>query len=424
MIAYLITAGCCFISHQHIPDSIPTQIMKPILSLLIVASLLAPVHSASVRAADPQPEREQALKEARYLKSIFKTDEAIARLSAFVTPDGCDEEILSELADCHFQNGDYESAAGTYYLLTSKSPQNILYKVKQMQTFYRMKSFSQSAEAGKAVLQLDTIPAIAALVGDSFNQADILDSALTYYRLTLSVKPLNESVVSKAVRILLSRKDYDGAIAMANEYLDLDPDNFTIAPIKGLAHYSKNEYDRAIEVFDSQEKLGNDAYPVHYYLGQSYWHTKALSKARKELLAAWQIDSSDVNLAYSIAAVNSDSYLPFNKDVKPWLDKAMEMLQPDPAMLSRIHQQYGLAEYRKNNWDQAIDHYKEAYHFNPNFISALSTIAYCYEQMKDYKTALEWYEKYLKVARPGSRGHDFATQSVKYLKGELFMEEK
>ncbi len=422
MIAYLITAGCCFISHLHIPGSIPT--MKPILSLLIVASLLAPVHSASVRAADPQLEREQALKEARYLKSIFKTDEAIARLSAFVTPDGCDEEILSELADCHFQNGDYESAAGTYYLLTSKSPQNILYKVKQMQTFYRMKSFAQSAEAGKAVLQLDTISAIAALIGDSYNQADMPDSALTYYRLALSVKPLNENVVSKAARILLSRRDYDGAIAMTDEYLALDPDNFTIAPIKGLAHYSKNEYVPAVEVFERQENLGNDTYPVHYYLGQCYWHTGVMNRAQEELLAAWQIDSSDVNLAYSIAAVNSDSFLPFDRDVKPWLDKVADMLQPDPAMMSRLHQQYGLGEYRKNNWEQAIDHYKEAYRYNPNFISSLSTIAYCYEQMKDYKTALEWYEKYLKVARPGSRGYDFATQSVKYLKGELFMEEK
>lgn len=398
--------------------------MKPVSRLFIAAGLLASMQFASAQVTDPQSERSQALKEARYLKSIFKTDEAIERLSAFVTPDSFDEEILSELADCHFQNGDYESAVGTYFLLTSKFPQNILYRVRQMQTFYRMKAFVQSAEAGKAVLRLDTIPAIAALVGDSFNQADMPDSALTYYRLSLSIKPLDESVVSKASRILLSRRDYDGAIAMTNEYLALDPDNFTIAPIKGLAHYSKNEYSHAVDVFERQEKLGNDSYAVHYYLGQSYWHTEVMYRAREELLAAWQIDSSDVNLAYSIAAVNSDSHLPFNKDVKPWLDKAMEMLQPDPAMLSRIHQQYGLAEYVKMNWNEAIAHYKEAYRYNPRFISALSTIAYCYEQKKDYKAALEWYEKYLKVARPGSRGYNFATQSVKYLKGELFMEEK
>ena len=398
--------------------------MKPILNLLIVTSLLASMQFASAQVADSQSERDATLSEARYLKSIFKTDEAIEKLSAFVTPDSFDEDLLSELADCHFQNGDYESAAGTFFLLTSKFPQNILYKVKYMQTLYRMKAFAQSAEVGRAVLQTDTIPAIAALVGDSFNQADMLDSALTYYRLTLSLKPLNESVVSKAARILISRRDYDSAIRLTDEYLALDSDNFTIAPIKGLAHYSKNEYVPAIEVFERQEKLGNDSYPVHYYLGQCYWHTEVMYRAQEELLAAWQIDSSDVNLAYSIAAVYADSNRSFEKEVKPWLDKAMNMLQPDPAMMSRLHQQYGLGEFRNNDWERAIGHYKEAYRYNKNFISALSTIAYCYEQKKDYKSALEWYEKYLKVAKPGTRGHDFATQSVKYLKGELFMEEK
>jgi tetratricopeptide (TPR) repeat protein len=92
--------------------------------------------------------------------------------------------------------------------------------------------------------------------------------------------------------------------------------------------------------------------------------------------------------------------------------------------MSRIHQQYGLAYYRhQDSWDKAIEHYKEAYHYNPKFISALSTIAYCYEQKKDYKQALAWYEKYLAVAKPGTKGYDFATESVKYLKGELFMED-
>ena len=282
--------------------------MRLIFKSAIVASLTVMASGiASAQEASSVQGREEALKEARYLKSIFKIDEAVGKLSPYVSPDNFDEEVFSELADCHFQNGDYESAAGTYFLLTSRSPGNIQYKVRQMQTYYRMKAYAQSAEAGKAILQLDTIPAVAAFVGDSFNQADQPDSALTYYRLSLSLKPLNESVVSKASRILLARKDYDGAIGMADAYLALDPDNLTVAPIKGLAHYSKNEYAPAIEVFSRQKELGNDSYPVHYYLGQCYWHTEVMYRAQEELLAAWQIDSSDVNLAYSIAAVKSES---------------------------------------------------------------------------------------------------------------------
>ena len=368
--------------------------------------------------------RDSVLTQARYLKSIYRTDDAIDMLSTLVQPGAMDDAVLSELADCHFQSGDYESASGTYFLLSSRAPDNILYKIRLMQAYFRLKAFPQSVQAGRDILQLDSIPAVVSYVGDAFRQMEQADSALWYYRKALALKPMNESVVAKAVSILITKADYDGAVAVMEPFLSEDPDNTTIAPLKGLALYRKGDYEGAVQAFQRQEDIGNDSYPIHYYLGQSYWHTQVTYRAEKELIAAWQIDSSDVNLAYSIAAVKLEAYRSFDNEIKPWLDKAWEMIQPDPALASRIQQQYGLAYYRRqDSWDKAIEHYKEAYRYNPKFISALSTIAYCYEVKKDYKQALQWYEKYLEVARPGTQGYEFATKSVTFLKGELFMEE-
>lgn len=390
----------------------------------ITGLLLGSLCALHAQTPDSLDLRKGILAEARYLKSIYKTDEAIERLSELVKPEGFDEDVLSELADCHFQSGDYESAAGTYFLLSSRAPDNVLYKIRQMQTYARIKAWPQSIQAGREILQLDSIPAVLSFIGDSFRQMESADSALWYYRRSLAMRPMNESVVAKAVNVLIGKGDYDGAISLTGAFLAEDPDNTLVAPLEGLSYYRKGDYESAISVFQRQEDIGNDTYPIHYYLGQSYWHTKVMYRAEEELLTAWQIDSSDVNLAYSIAAVKSDGYRPFEKEVKPWLDKAWEMIQPDPATMSRLHQQYGLGYYRRqDSWDKAIEHYKEAYRYNPKFISALSTIAYCYEIKKDYKHALEWYEKYLKVATPGSQGYEFATKSIEYLKGELFMEE-
>ena len=41
----------------------------------------------------------------------------------------------------------------------------------------------------------------------------------------------------------------------------------------------------------------------------------------------------------------------------------------------------------------------------------------------DRRKAIEWYEKYLKVASPGSKGYEFAKDNLEYLKSELFMTE-
>lgn len=394
--------------------------MRSVLTLILAA---LSVFSANAHVPDSLDNREKVLSEARYLKSIFKTDEAVEKLSALVGQTAFDEDALFELADCHFQRGDYESAAATYSLLSANAPDNILYKIRQMQTYSRLKEWSKSIQAGYEALLLDTIPAVLSFVGDSFRQLEQSDSAIWYYRRSLAIKPHNETVVAKAVNVLIGKADYDGAIYLTEEFLADDPDNSLIAPLQGVSYYRKGDYDSAINVFQRQEDIGNDSYPIHFYLGQCCWHTNVLYRAEEELLAAWQIDSSDVNLAYSIAAVKSDAYKSFEKEVKPWLDKAVAMLQPDALTMSRIHQYYGLGYYRTmKSWDQAIGHYKEAYRYNPNFISAISTIAYCYEQKKDYKQALAWYEKYLKVATPESKGYVFAVESVRYLKGELFME--
>ena len=392
-----------------------------VLSLAVLAAALL----SGVAAAQPADSlaRRAALAEARYLKSLFKTDAAIERLSGLVTPGVFDEEVLSELADCHFVNGDYETAAGTYQLLSLHEPDNLLYRIKQMQIAFRMKDYLASASLGRNILARDSIPAVAALAGDAYNLAGLTDSALVCYRQALALKPRNEAVVSKAANLLLTAKDYDGVLSMTGDYLAMDPDNFTVAPIRGLAYYLSAQYDSATVVFKRLEDLGADNYPLHYYLGQSYWHTNVTYEAERELLKAWALDSSDANLAVSIAAVKTEMYRPFDKQVKPMLEKAEAMIRPDSAMVSRIHQQYGASYYRLEQFDLAIPHYQEAYRYNPSFIQAISTIAYCYERLKKYKEALDYYERYLKLARPGSRGYEFAKKSIDYLKGELFMNE-
>lgn len=386
--------------------------------LLTILLALAPL---AMQAQDSLAVRTQTIAQARRLKSIYKIDEAVNLLSTLFNPEVFDEELFMELADCHYQNGDYASAAGTYFLLSTHAPDNVLYKIRQMQTYGRMKAWPQCVQAGKEALQLDSIPAVYTYVGDAFKQLEQPDSAICYYRRSLELRPNNESTAAKAVNILIGGKDYDGALALADAFLAADPDNTLVSPLKGIACYRKGDYDAAINVLERQEELGNDIYPVHYYLGHSYWQTHTVYRAEKELVAAWQIDSSDVNLAYSIALIKDEMFRS-TEDIRFWLDKAWNMLQPDPAELSRLHMQYAKGYRLDGSLDKAVYHYREAYRLNPKTISALLNLAAVYEQKRDFKKALECFEDYLKVGRPGTLGYQFAERGIATAKQELFME--
>jgi len=91
--------------------------------------------------------------------------------------------------------------------------------------------------------------------------------------------------------------------------------------------------------------------------------------------------------------------------------------------MQSIYQNYALAEYTRQRWDAAIPLYQKAYEFNPKYISALSTIGYCYEQKKDYRRAVEYYERYLKLANPDSRGYKTVEEALRFVRAERFMEE-
>lgn len=366
--------------------------------------------------------RDSLITQSRYLRSVLRTDEAIGLLSTLVTPERMDVEVLSELADCHFQSGNYEDAAGLYNMLSLRTPGNLLFKLRKMQIFYRVKAWQQAVEAGKEALALDTIPAVLGYVGDGFKQLEQADSALWYYRRSLALKPQNATIVSKVFDILLGREDYDEAIALTDSYLQEDPDNPVVAPLCGLAHYRKGEYDAAATLFERQLELGNDTYPIHYYLGQSYWHTPRAYRADKELRAAWQIDSSDVNLAYNIAALRLDLMLPFEA-VKPWVDRAWEMSQPDEMMLFQLHRMYAQGfSHRPEDMPQALHHYKEAYRLNPKYKMAFVQMGYLYELLKQNRKAIECYERYLKETGPQNDRAPSIQERISTLKAEEFMQ--
>ncbi len=389
----------------------PAQSRRDIAEL---DSLAAVSDSAAVRSL--------VLRKAALLRRMYCFDEAAEALTSLLRPGVMDLEVLGELADCNYQAGRFEDAANLYFILTSLRPDDLGFQVRYISLASRARDFQEVVARGREVLQRDTLLHVLTLVGDAFNQMEQRDSAMRYYSAALRRRPDNASVVNKMSRILLDRKDYDGALALADDYLELDPLDIDILRVKGLAHYLKEEYKPSADAFETAIEQGDDTYAPHYYLAKDFSHLHLYKEADEHFIRAWQLDSTKASLAMEIAENRSHGLFKYESDVKPWFERALAMMEPDHELLSSIYQYYATAEYSRQKWDLAISLYKAAYEYNPKYTSALSTIAYCYEQKKDYKNAIYYYERYLDEGKPGTKAYQFVEESLRFIRAERFME--
>ena len=415
---YIVAVMACMWHTSHAQDQVRRYLDRYDYGKAVEAldSLMACENADSVSLA---------VQKAKCLRRIYRTEEAVMTLTEVLHLDQFNVELMAELAECHVQTGNTEEAFTLYSMLTTLQPENTYFKMCQARILYREKEYQGSIEIFKQIASRDSLPEVLSLIGDGYKNLGQGDSAMVYYDAVLRRKPAHAPTISKKADIMLAAKEYDPVAKMCKEYLDNEPDDLTILPIYGLTRYLQERYAQSIQTFFHMLKLGDDSFSTHYYLGLSYYAMNHWPDAIPELEKAYQIDSSDVKLVYQLA--HAKSHMLSTNDLNPESERlykrALDMLQPDPALIHNIYGSMALARHGAEKYQDAIKYYELSYKYNPKNISALSAIAHCYERLKKYDKALEYYERYLKVGKPGSSGYKFVEESIAYIKQEKFMEE-
>ena len=399
--------------------------------IYVIDSLAAEIGADSTSIAEHREEViDLALQKARCLRRLYRMQESVEVLAEVLYLDQFNIELMADLAESHMQVGNTMEAFTLYGTLSRMQPENPYFKTCQARILYKEKQYKESISICEDIAAQDSIPEILTLIADAYNNLGKADSALVYYNHILSKRPNHVPTMNKKADILLSAKQYQPVIDMSSEYLKEDPDNMVMLPIYGLALYLKGSYPLSIEQFEHQRELGDDSYAVHYYLGLNHYMMDNWPRAVEELEKAYQIDSSDVTLVYQLA--HAKSHMPImtgmeshrlNPESERLYSKALEMLQPSPTMMHNIYGSMAMARHTIAQYAEAIKYYELSYKYNPQNISALSSIGYCYERLKNYTKALEYYERYLKLGKPGTEGYRFVELSINYVKQEKFMEE-
>ena len=396
-------------------------------AIAIIDSLTAKIGTDSTYIAENRETViDLALQKARCLRRLYRMQESVEVLADVLYLDQFNIELIADLAESHMQVGNTPEAFKLYGILSQMQPENSYFKICKARILYREKQYEECISACMEIIARDSIPEILTMTADAYRNLGKADSALVYYDHVLGKRPKHVATMSKKADILLSKKQYLPVIEMSSEYLKEDPDNMTMLPIYGLALHLQGSYQLSIEQFEHQRQLGDNSYAVHYYLGLNHYMMHIWPNAIEELEKAYQIDSSDVTLVYQLA--HAKSHLPkgsqrLNSESERLYAKALQMLQPSSSMMHNIYGSMAMARHIIEQYEDAIKYYELSYKYNPKNISALSSIGYCHERLKNHKKALEYYERYIKLGKPGTAGYKFVEESIDYIKQEMFMEE-
>ena len=369
--------------------------------------------------------RDLSLQKARCQKKMLRYDAAAETLASVMKPGVMDVEVAGELAECHVSSGKLADAFLLYNLLSLQHPDNLYFSIQKASLLFKMNDFEGCLDEGKAICSRDSIPSVLSLVGASALKLGQVDTSLAYYRKALRLNPQNPGTVTSISNILLGKKDYDGVIDLTKGFLEEVPDNMSVGQILGVAYYLKDDQDNAYEVFKQLRKDGDESYGTMFYSGMNALSLNRFTVARECFGNAWQIDSTDAKLATNYAiSLFKDNMVPKNQiAAKRLLLRAVELTDPDPVLMYKIHNGLAQLYYNVSDVNNALPHYEKAFSYYPEDKGLLISIGYCHEVRKEYKTALQYYERYLKEGKENTKNWNFAKQAITHIKSELHMQE-
>lgn len=122
---------------------------------------------------------------------------------------------------------------------------------------------------------------------------------------------------------LWDKKDFNGAVKLFDEAIELNPNNAEAWGGRGTAYYNLKQYDRAIQDYNTAIELNPNYSGYYKSRGRAYNHLKQYEQAIKDFNKAIELNPKDFNAYHSRANV----YLGLKKYEQAILDcnKAIEL---------------------------------------------------------------------------------------------------
>ncbi len=371
------------------------------------------------------------------LKGLSRFREAADCYEKLVAEDSLNIALRVDLAECYQSLSLFCKAQELYAGALRIDPLN-RYLVQQLaNAFYLGDDYNEAARYYSRAINDDTVYTMIRQLARCFDNLEMTDSAVYYYRKALQLNPQDEGSVSRLANLLIGRKEYDGAVQVTDSFLKTDSSGTRISRLSGYAHFLDEDYEASVKRFSFCLQQQDTSLQVHKLLGYALFKLQRYGEAKDFLEKAFLIDSLNTDLCYTLGLSCDLSY--YKKQAIDYLQKAVELVTPSTSFLSRIYQDLAVAYTGYYQYPEALENYLKAYELTPGDTLLLYRIASHYDNwMKDYNMALQYYQQFMETRPKGRKGfdaelrdgvivvsyYDFVERRMKEIREEMFWNAK
>ena len=248
-------------------------------------------------------------------------------------------------------------------------------------------------------------------LANCFQKTGMNLEAIGYYRLALEKNPLDITTYALAGNLMIQEDELKEAIEMLRRGLNIDSTLVNLKKLMGLAYYKKKSYHKAIGVFEDMLQNGDSSLFISKYMGLSLLAARIFNEAAGYLEFVVKDDTTNAeNYYYLAVALNGDYQY---KRSQFCFNKSLELLKPDPMLLSDIYLKMADNSRNLEQFNQALKEYDLAVKFNPTNLEAIFKKASTYDYLlKDKEMALKYYQIFMNKVETSMKNARESTKKI------------
>ena len=237
-----------------------------------------------------------------------------------------------------------------------------------------------------------------AYLGEDISESAV-DLAIDDFTKTIQLKTeLIESVTENPARVRRLKK------GLARTYVH-----------RGIAHYGKGEFDRAIVDFTEAIKLESEHADAYNHRGNAYFNTRVFHKAITDFSDAIRLDPDtrkykDRGFAYLS-----------NGDIEKAIADFNNAIQLDPDNTSNYSDR-GFAYLSNGNFNNAIDDFTRTIQLDPNNTSNYNNRGFAYLSNDDFNNAIDDFTRTIQL--DPKNGITYYNRGIVWLRSQNWEEAK